>query len=122
MGNKDRELRIKYEDAMASKKKARLSLKSAMKKESVNEATDPYKSIIDKWTPPNLLDFAKELRSMDDATRKGFEEHVAEMADVTRDSEWMGMIKSIEAIKRKYNMKESKKLREAKGFLRAVVQ
>ena len=79
--------------------------------ESVNEATDPYKSIIDKWTPPNLLDFAKELRSMDDATRKGFEEHVAEMADVTRDSEWMGMIKAIEAIKRKYNMKESKKPR-----------
>jgi len=78
MGNKDRELRIKYEDAMASKKKARLSLKSAMKKESVNEA-------------------------------------IAEMADVTRDSEWMGMIKAIEAIKGKYNMKESKKIREAKG-------
>ena len=77
--------------------------------------TYPYKSIIDKWTPPNLVDFAKELRSMDDATRKGFEEHVAEMTDVTRDSEWMGMIKVIEAIKRKYNMKESKKIREAKG-------
>ena len=37
MGRKDRQLRIKYEDAMAIKKTARLALQSAMQTESVNE-------------------------------------------------------------------------------------
>jgi hypothetical protein len=54
MGNKDRELRIKYEDAMAIKKKARLSLKSALQKESVNEAAS---------VPSNIRDFAKRRGS-----------------------------------------------------------